>query len=361
MTRRRPIRIKDAQPLLPGRATFLSLPGELRNRVYAVCFDVEHSRVPLNPFYLNKPDQYIALARTCSQIYAEVRSYIIKNQAAYIPVMVGMNFDYEDKLEDEFGLTLGTNDTIAAALTDFTNVHFHLHVDLIAGENSYDPSLLIAFLRWAIETFQSQSMSMFIRHGFKSRRRATVHLDHFLSLWPKLHPVNDGIPVGALKGLVELLAKDKATDWEIRYYIPTGQGSTIIPYGNYQSDSKIIRNAELAQMLGCVRQSRHPNIAIIAEMYGEYTAWDYGDKTGCVVHHRRTPATDLWPNLHFDPKLYDFKKNSHLVKTYPAFFSPKNFDRETLDAAKEKREMKIEKERNRQRIENGWLWYVEFD
>ncbi|KAI2476590.1 hypothetical protein Ptr902_11937 [Pyrenophora tritici-repentis] len=334
MTRRRPIKIKDAKPPFPSRATFLFLPGELRNKIYALCFDVEHSRVPLNPFHLNKPDQYIALARTYSQMYGEVRGYMTENQAAYIPVMVGMNFDYEDKLDDEFGLTIETKDTIAAALTEFANVHFHLHVDLIAGENSYDPRLLLASLHRAIETFQSQSMRMLLRSSIHSRRRATVHLDHFLSLWPKLHPVNEGVPGGELGELVELLAKDRATDWEIRYYIPTGQGSTTTTYGNYRYDGVMIRELELTQLLNCVRQSRHGNISVIVEMYGEHTTWNYGDKTGCVVRHRRTPAIDLWPNLHSDPALYDSKEDLQLLKLCPTTFSSSNFDPETLDALK---------------------------
>ncbi|EDU44072.1 conserved hypothetical protein [Pyrenophora tritici-repentis Pt-1C-BFP] len=94
MTRRRPIKIKDAKPPFPSRATFLFLPGELRNKIYALCFDVEHSRVPLNPFHLNKPDQYIALARTYSQMYGEVRGYMTENQAAYIPVMVVPSWEH---------------------------------------------------------------------------------------------------------------------------------------------------------------------------------------------------------------------------------------------------------------------------
>ena len=286
----------------------------------------------LNRFYLNKPDSYIAIVQTCTQVYSEVRSYLVENQVAYIPVMVGMDYNY-GQLNNEYCLTQATKDTIAAALTDFANVHFHLHVDLVAGANTYNPHLIFASLRDAIQKFQAHSTNLFIKRRLNSRR-ATVHLDHLLSLWPKFPLGHCGMPVGALKGLVDLLAKDKATDWEIRYYVPTGQANKTTTYGNYFRATNKIRDAELAQLRACAGQSDHAHIAVFVKMYGEDTTWEYGDKTGSVVRHR-TPATEFWPNVHFDPRLNHFRKNWHFVKTYPRSMPLEYFEDEALAAAEE--------------------------
>lgn len=332
MSKRLFITTKPAQPLVAGRLTFLSLPGELRNKIYDLCLKKEYQRVPLNPFYLNKPDPYITLARTCSQVYVEVRGFLVTKQVAYIPVMVGMDYKYGGELDDEFGLTQETRDTIAAALMDFTNVQFHLHVDLEAGTDTYDHKLLMASLHDAIRKYQSQSSYLFTKHGL-TRRRATVHLDHMLSFWSRFHRGTSLVRLDVLNDLVNLLAEDKFTDWEIRYYMPTSHQLALLsrsPAAKSPYLRSLIRDGTLAYLHRWVRKSGHASIAVFVEVFGEYTTWEYAEKTGSVVR-LRTPATEFWPNVHFDPLRNDVTKNKHLVKTYPRFMPLEFFDDEMMD------------------------------
>jgi hypothetical protein len=82
------------------------------------------------------------------------------------------------------------------------------------------------------------------------------------------------VPVGALKALVNLLAKDKMTDWEIRYYVPTGQASSTITYGNSSIEvADDIRDGELAQLHYYAKLCGHDTITVVAEMYGKDKVW----------------------------------------------------------------------------------------
>ncbi|KAG9193679.1 hypothetical protein G6011_03714 [Alternaria panax] len=353
-TGRLPIVIKHAKSLVPGRKTFVDLSGELRNRVYDLALDKQFQRVPLNRYYLNKPDPFIALLQICSQVYQEARSYLIEKQVAYVPVMAGMQFHYGGELKTDYGLSKGTTDTIAASLTDFMNVHFHLHIDILEQKVSgggahcsenlhdvngkvYNPATLLASLHQAIQQYQQQSWDLYLKHGLK-KRHATVHLDHLLSLWPKISCEQPFVPIAAMRDLVNLLAKDTMTDWQIRYYVPTGQANKPVQYGldDYEL-SKVIRDADLAQLHSRANTCGHGNITIVAEVYGENTEWVYGDNTGCVVRHR-TPATEFWPNMHFDPSRYRFRGGDNVQRSYPEHMPFENFEEDALLATQRDRE-----------------------
>jgi hypothetical protein len=317
------ITTKDAQPLVLGRRTFFSIPGELRNQVYDLTLGAQAQRTPLNPFHLNLPDPYVALLQTCSQLYSEARSYLVEKKTAYVPVTAGMDYSYGPP-EDAYGLSRETKDTIAAALTDFMSVHLHLHIDLIPGQERYRASELLGSLHDAIARFQPCSWELYLKHNM-GNRQAVVHLDHLLSLWPKMYAGQNCVPVGALKALVDLLARDRMTDWEIRYYVPTGQVNGSIVYGNsHDLVQEGVRDGELAQLRYYAKLSGHDSIAIVAETYGEDTTWGYGDKTGAITRHR-TPATEFWPNAHFDPSRYAISRREHFVKAYPGKSHPCSF------------------------------------
>jgi hypothetical protein len=177
---------------------------------------------------------------------------------------------------------------------DFMSVHFHLHIHLLC-ELDYDSVALLDSLKQALKIYKAHSWDLYVQHGL-GKRRAVVHLDHLLSLWPKLGHGERYLPIGTLKALVELLAEDKMTDWEIRYYVSTDQADAASSYGHCCSP-EAIRDAELAQLRGYARP--YDNIRIFAEIYCEDTTWEYGDKLGCVSR-TRTPVTEFWPNLHFD-------------------------------------------------------------
>jgi hypothetical protein len=161
-------------------------------------------------------------------------------------------------------------------------------------------------------------------------RKATVHLDHLLSLWPKMYAGQNCVPGGALKALVDLLARDKMTDWETRYYVPTGQANSAIVYGNSSEEvAEDVRDGELAQLRYYAKLSGHENITAVVEMYGEEKEWEYGDKTGAITQ-KRTPTTEFWPNMHFDPDRYNISKREHFVKTLPGKFDHIHFYPATL-------------------------------
>jgi hypothetical protein len=132
-TRRLMIELKQVQPLLKGRRTFFDLAGELRNEIYRLALAKDYQCLPLNPYYLNKPDTHIALLQASSVVYYEARSYLIENQTAYIPVISDMDWTYGEPAA-EYGLTRATKDTSVCALTDLMSVHFHLQIDLLRKE-----------------------------------------------------------------------------------------------------------------------------------------------------------------------------------------------------------------------------------
>jgi len=335
MTGRLDVVTKDAKALVPGRKTFFDLSGELRNQIYDLALDKQYQRVPLNPYYLNKPDPYIALLQTCSQIYKEARSYLVEKQVAYVPVMAGMQYDYGTELSEDYGLSKETTDTIAASLTDFMEVQFHLHIDILrvsinrrwdgsddfrlndANGEKWNIVALLDTLHQAIKNYTPHSWNLYLEHEL-GKRRATVHLDHLLSLWPRISPEHPCVPIAAMRDLVDLMAKDTMTEWQIRYYIPTGQAGVSIRYGCTMDDdmAHAIRDTELAQLRSYAKTCGHDNVTIIAELYGENTAWEYGDKSDSVTR-LRSPATDFWPNLHFDPWKYSMPHHQHWNRSYP--------------------------------------------
>jgi len=325
------IATKDAKPLLPNRLTFFSLPGELRNEIYRLTLEKDYQRVPVDPCYLNRPDPYVALLQTCSAVYFEARSYMVEKQTAYIPVMPGMDWRYGEP-EEEYGYSRATKDTTVCALTDFMSVHFHLHLELLRKED-YNPDALIGSLAQAIKVCTPHSWDLYLKHGL-GKRRAIVHLDHLLSLWPKLFGGHNCVRVGTFQHLIQLMAKDKMTDWEIRYYVSTGQNDGRSTYGNCHSPDAI-RDTELAQLRYYALE--HSNITLKAEIFGEDMSWTYGDKVQCVTRHR-TPITEFWPNLHFDPSRYDIITYDKFKQNYPENMPIEEFDDEVLEAGQKDRE-----------------------
>jgi hypothetical protein len=97
-------------------------------------------------------------------------------------------------------------------------------------------------------------------------------------------------------GFLDLIAEDKMTDWDVRYYVATWQTGESIAYGNCESPADI-RDTELAQLRYYTH--RYSNIKIMAEVYGDHIAWEYGDVVRSVTR-LRTPVSEFWPNVQFD-------------------------------------------------------------
>jgi hypothetical protein len=149
------------------------------------------------------------------------------------------------------------------------------------------------------------------------KHRAIAHLDHLLSLWPKMYAGQNCVPVGALKALMDVLGRDEMTDWEIRYFAPTGQANEIIVYGNSGEEvAEDIREGKLAQLRYYAKLSSHDSIVVVAGMYSEEKEYEYGDKT-VDIRCCRTPTTECWQNTHFDPSRYKISKREHFVKKFP--------------------------------------------
>jgi hypothetical protein len=110
-----------------------------------------------------------------------------------------------------------------------------------------------------------------------------VHLDHLLSLWPKIFGYHNCVRIGTFQWLIDLMGEDKMTDWELRYYVSTGQADKASEYGNCESP-EAIRDAELAQLRYHAKQ--HDNITVLAEIYGENTAWVWrrGEQHHAAAH-----------------------------------------------------------------------------
>ncbi|KAH7067871.1 hypothetical protein FB567DRAFT_457812 [Paraphoma chrysanthemicola] len=191
------------------------------------------------------------------------------------------------------------------------DVHLHLHIDLLEKEE-YDPFALLKSLAQAVEAFSKPSFDLYIAHGLQTRR-AMVHLDHLLSLWPKLIGTHNSVDFDVLQRVMDRMGEDKMTDWELRYYVATGQGGQSSAYGHRNSPTAI-RDAELAQLR--YRAQQYGNIKVMAEIYGDDTTWAYGDKVQSVTRHR-TPVTEFWPNVHFDGSRFDFVTYDGFQSTYP--------------------------------------------
>ncbi|KAF1943969.1 hypothetical protein EJ02DRAFT_432753 [Clathrospora elynae] len=103
-----------------------------------------------------------------------------------------------------------------------------------------------------------------------------------------------------------------------------------------------IRDTELAELRGYARRSEHGNITVVAEMLGEKSKlWEFGVELQSVTRHR-TPATEFWPNTHFDPGRYDFSKRGHFKIYYPKHMPLENFDDEALKATQRDRKRRAE-------------------
>tara|TARA_R110002003_G_scaffold1519_3_gene23191 strand:- start:2589 stop:3704 length:1116 start_codon:yes stop_codon:yes gene_type:complete len=308
---RLPITKKEARPLVRGRSTFFSLPGELRNHIYHLALDKAYQRVPLNVAYNGRADPFVTLMQTCSAVYHEARSYMVEQQTAYIPVMAGMDWTYGEPAPD-YGLSRATKDTTVSALTDFMDVHFHLHIDLL-HKDEYDPYALLTSLAQAIKVYTPRSFELYLAHGL-GKRRAMIHLDHLLSLWPKLFDSRNCISFWSLPGFLDLIAEDKMTEWDVRYYVATGQAGESIAYGHCKNPADI-RDTELVQLRYYTH--RYSNIKIMAEIYGDHTTWEYGDAVRSVTRHR-TPVSEFWPNVHFDGSRWYFTTYDDFEMNYPS-------------------------------------------
>jgi hypothetical protein len=94
--------------------------------------------------------------------------------------MTGMDYSYRPSGET-YRLSRETKDTIMASLTDFTNVEFHLHIDLTPGQERYSVYELLDSLKEAIAYFQPCSWDLYPKHDM-GNGKAIVHLDYLLSL-----------------------------------------------------------------------------------------------------------------------------------------------------------------------------------
>lgn len=301
---------KDAHKFRNACHFIFDLPGEIRNIIYTYALAQSFQRVPLDTNYRGSRDWSTSLLLTCSTIYHETRSYIAEKQTVYIPVLTGTNWRYGD-LVPNYGFTLATKDTIVCSLTDFHNVHFHLHIDPLECSR-FDPQKLLKILISALGKFLASSPTLYINRNLEAARRAVIHLDHMLSLWPKILKGANCLTWESIRHLIDFIAQDKLTIWEIRYYLPTGQAGVAVEYGSCEL-LEDVRDIELSQLR--YHANQYDNVFVMAEIYGDDTSWELGDRVGCAVR-MRTPATEFWPNVHWDPSEYSIVTYKDFRKVY---------------------------------------------
>jgi hypothetical protein len=114
-------------------------------------------------------------------------------------------------------------------------VHFYIHLDITKKEE-FDPDADLANLHDLLKEYIAHSPAVSKKHGWR-RRRAIVHLDHFVLCWSRRKP---HLIIGAYLDLVKLMAEDNNTDWEIHYYVPTSPSHAefsippVTPWGDPQ-------------------------------------------------------------------------------------------------------------------------------
>lgn len=252
--------------------------------VYSMALSLDKQHVPLNS---SREDGYklnpnTELLQTCSQMYSEARSLMENITTAYIPVMPGMDWSLESPVLKD-GITPEARVTIFQALTEFTNVHFHLHNMHDPGSKSYSSAKLLRSLEDALNVFISHSVRVGAK--FKNRKRhAIVHLDHFLSIWA---PV-DKYDIGSYEHLISVMAKDVNTDWDIRYYVPINEATaTDCPYKWHALD--------LAQLKWACKRYGEAHMTVLtvrAEAYGDHT-WKL-EGTMEEITREKTPCSSHW-------------------------------------------------------------------
>ena len=197
----------------PARASSLSLlqlPGEIRNAIYRHTLEVHKMRVPLPPVYLQtsmvKRNTVSNILLVCRQIYYEARTLLEREAVVYVPIYHARNYNRTIDPTTESAKF----QTAYHALRRFMNVHLHLHQHYnsfawYAEERRTWTSLMNAVKALTVS-------SKFLRYDTRQPRRAVIHFSGYYGV------ILEWIDALVLP-LIEVMAQDKSTEWELRFYM----------------------------------------------------------------------------------------------------------------------------------------------
>ncbi|KAF2119238.1 hypothetical protein BDV96DRAFT_567245 [Lophiotrema nucula] len=297
----REMKVLDSQPLVHGHKTIFDLPGELRNEIYRIALDAAKELVPyyrrkgteVSPNTLTNKD--FSLFLTSTAVFHEARGLVANEVTAYIPVTYGVAWvDGYTPSTDTFADLARTDPesrsgnkelmsvTAHEALAEFMTVHFHLHCRAKYKDDFY-PQHVLQALKDACQVFMKHSQQASKKHKWR-RRKAIIHLDHFVSTWSHWQP----FIINAYPDLVNFLVADINTHWEIRYYVPTGTMDKPIEVA--------FRDADLAQFRALCRDRL--NLSVKAEIYGDVLWEEVEDDVHWKDFWTRdvTPCSSVWDN-----------------------------------------------------------------
>jgi hypothetical protein len=274
----REITPKEARPQKEG-FTFLSkLPGELRNEIYSLVLNTSNQLVPqprLGHNHVSPRQDIVPLLLSSSMVFYEVRGLLENFTVAYIPVKEGLPYNTAE-LQDQRA------DTITGALEQFVNVHFHLHVTQNYRDR-FRARPVLNNLRHTLHAYMSHSQTVSRKHKWR-RRRAVIHLDNLISTWT----IWEGHPIGAYRDLIDLIAWDVNTDWEIRFYVPTMGMASLST-----SHDLLYVDVDFAHLKALCRTFQHINV--VAEVYGK-NVWCREEEKEFVTRNL-LPRCKVWPNV----------------------------------------------------------------
>lgn len=297
---------EDATPLPEGNSSdpqrhvgiqnpLVRLPPELRNEIYELVLDLDGEHTPvIEGFGYQGRDGNWASAQTDANfrllgvdmlIYLEAYSLMASKTQICVPIHRSINYHPDPHTSKET--------TVSRALKEFMNIHFHLQFDHDVLPDSreaywYDASSMngkFEELFDALKVYMSSSQAVSKKHQW-IRRRATVHLDHIFNRSPSGgHGARYSI--GALQDLVQLISWDINTEWEIRYYIFTGDEGDGSPVDDTHFEG------DLALVEAYCRDYDH--VSVKAEVYGT-EKWEMeGELTNVVrVDKPREIVRTIW-------------------------------------------------------------------
>lgn len=246
----------------PG-ASFLDLPGEIRNEIYKHALGMNCLR-----FAAKGPDRTedgaiesvrhhtrFNILAVCHQIGYEAGKMFLNHAIAYIPVSTSFNLrGMQMRMFKGIALT-NADYTMHAALQNVKDIHFHLHLH---REDRYYSGGPIRQLKDLISHIRELSEYLSIRQAWGDPRNITVHLDHYFS---KNYRAYLSTAV-SLYSLFHQMGKAERVNWTLAYYVDTGLSSEEVPGTKWQNQ----RKSEFNQIAGYVK--RQPNIKIRVEVLG---------------------------------------------------------------------------------------------
>ncbi|KAJ4365132.1 hypothetical protein N0V83_008750 [Neocucurbitaria cava] len=280
---------------------FLSLPPEIRNKIYTSALDIgslpaSRTRVPHNSELPNGERRSANVLCLCKQISVEASSLAEAFDIAYIPVLSSINYAelISNVMRHGPSSLSSIQRTILAGLAIFKHIHLHLHIGYrmssdVSDEEPYlDTRAAYTYGRIRQALLIYTCASTFISQGLGKgsiKRKTIVHFDHLFSDWCHMLVMADCYK---FKHLARIMGEDKHTDWEVRYYVHTG-GQVKERYWSLWDRCLTMHYESLEKEC-----SNFPNIKLVAEVYGEKT-WSLEGKAAGATRSI-TPSSTLWPS-----------------------------------------------------------------